>query len=434
MVGIDSLIASLRRFIRCSPKEDHMAQKGLAVWLGVGAVLLVIAPAYAKTAPIAPPTLTCASSEPTLVGTSRADRLVGTPGADVIVALGGRDVVRGRGGDDLICGGRGADLIHGGRGDDRLYGQLSGIGSDGETDRFYRGDRLDGGSGDDLLDVGAASVDHDYRSPEVLDFSSLDSAVTVDLATRTAVTRTGDRDTLVHIGGIYHRRAVLGTRFADVLMGTDDDDILAGRGGDDAIQAREGGDTLRGGRGEDNLVGGRYHDSTRDIYEPQIYGDRLVPGPGDDRVVPVAGNEFAENTDTLIYSRSRQSVFVSLFDGRAAGQGRDRLVIDGALTVVGSQHRDQLMGDRFRQVLVGLSGRDLVAGRGEVDSLVGDGDYRYRARQPGNDYLVGGAADDYLDGGPLADVLIGGVGRDSEFDDSNDNLCRRIERVQRRGC
>ncbi|MBA2574396.1 MAG: hypothetical protein H0V02_06365 [Nocardioidaceae bacterium] len=206
-----------------------MAQKGLAVWLGVGAVLLVIAPAYAKTAPIAPPTLTCASSEPTLVGTSRADRLIGTPGADVIVALGGRDVVRGRGGDDLICGGRGADLIHGGRGDDRLYGQLSGIGSDGETDRFYRGDRLDGGSGDDLLDVGAASVDHEYRSPEVLDFSSLDSAVTVDLATRTAVTRTGDRDTLVHIGGIYHRRAVLGTRFADVLMGTDDDDILAGR-------------------------------------------------------------------------------------------------------------------------------------------------------------------------------------------------------------
>jgi hypothetical protein len=114
-----------------------------------------------------------------LRGGAGADRLTGGPGRDSLYGGGGADqleggegpdVLRGRGGDDVLIGGPGPDalaggpgrdmlrggpdddVLHGGPGADRLYGEEGG-------DLLFRSeypslDQMDGGPGDNVVDVG----------------------------------------------------------------------------------------------------------------------------------------------------------------------------------------------------------------------------------------------------------------------------------------
>ena len=99
---------------------------------------------------------TCFGEAATRTGSPGDDTLVGTPGNDVIVSGDGDDTVFGRGGDDRICGGDGADVLNGGPGNDRIRGGM-GVTRGGENLRYF-GNLVDGGSGDDILDGGTASL------------------------------------------------------------------------------------------------------------------------------------------------------------------------------------------------------------------------------------------------------------------------------------
>ncbi len=138
--------------------------------------------------------LTCETAEPTLSGTGGPDDLVGTSGDDAIFGSGGDDVIHGLEGSDLLCGGRGADVLYGEQGDDRLFGQADRIEATGESDNVHWGDRLVGGVGSDLLDVGRTS-EPEYAEPEVFDFSDLPAKVAVVLSAGSA-TSAGDVDRL----------------------------------------------------------------------------------------------------------------------------------------------------------------------------------------------------------------------------------------------
>lgn len=85
--------------------------------------------------------------------------VVGTAGADVILGSAGPDEILGKGGADVICGGAGADEIDGGEGDDLLLGGaggdrlLGGLGRDALAGGTGR-DSLRGGAGGDVLHGG----------------------------------------------------------------------------------------------------------------------------------------------------------------------------------------------------------------------------------------------------------------------------------------
>lgn len=266
----------------------------LAAALLAAAFVVPFSPARAAAEP------TCQGERATIVGTAARDRLVGTPGPDVIVARGGDDLVLGRGGDDLICGGDGADALRGGAGDDRLHGQREARISDrGGT--YFMPDLLDGGPGDDLLDVGGDERWAEYGSHGVLDYTHAPSGVTVDLAAGTA-TGAGS-DTVVVVAGTE----VQGSAHDDVLAGGPDDDLLVGNAGDDALDGRGGADQLfpdanvaggpagddvvRGGPGNDFLSGqdGRdrlFGDDGRDtVWSTEGGPSEVHGGDGDDELV-----------------------------------------------------------------------------------------------------------------------------------------------------
>ena len=89
-------------------------------------------------------------------------RVVGTSGDDVIRGTSGNDVIRGKGGDDAVCAMGGDDVVVGGKGDDDIDG---GPGSDtlrggGGADRLLGdvgNDTLAGGGGSDILLGGRGS-------------------------------------------------------------------------------------------------------------------------------------------------------------------------------------------------------------------------------------------------------------------------------------
>ena len=106
-----------------------------------------------------------------LIGAAAGETLVGGSGRDVIFAdagddnvLGGdgADMIYGDAGNDRILAGKGNDLIDGGVGNDTIFGEEGDdlfVASAGDGDDVYYGDGMDGGSGNDTLDMSAISAD-----------------------------------------------------------------------------------------------------------------------------------------------------------------------------------------------------------------------------------------------------------------------------------
>jgi len=258
-------------------------------------------PALAGTASAAPPT--CGGEVATIVGTAGADVLTGTEGRDVIVGLAGPDRIDGGGGDDVLCGGDGADRLAGGEGDDRLLAgaalRVVDRGGDG-----FRPDVLEGGPGDDLLDIGPREPGSDSEDVTgTLRFDRSPQRVRVELGRGWA---SGDgEDTVVPRPGTR----VLGSAFDDRLVGgVHGDELYGGLGAD----------VLAGGDGVDHLYG-----------DPASDGDPGQSGQ-DDRLVGGAGK------DVLVGARGSDSL--------AGGPGTDALQTSGAgaQTVLGGADQDFL--------------------------------------------------------------------------------------------
>jgi len=399
-----------------------LLRRALALTLAVPAVAVTTAgltPASAATPP------TCHGVAATLVGTSGDDRLVGTDGRDVIVGLGGNDHIRGLRGDDMLCGGPGSDGLVGGRGDDALHGGLDEHVPRAKGRTIVRGDVLDGGPGDDLLD---AHVDYGRRplisQSDTVTYQRSHGPVRVDLATRSVH---GDgHDTIVTDKGLE----VDGSRYDDELSGTSQRDDLLGGAGDDTLDGRGGADTLVDYAGDDVLAGG-------------AGGDFMISTRGTDTLTGGDGRDFliaaSTRSATVLGGESYDYVMrqftpgdMGVIDG---GGGHNQLELD---PLFDGTSRPDIDVDRGAGTAVARSGDTTTTGSfSNIDyftlfgwarwSFLGTGarDFVQVLDGPMHAQTLGG--DDTMIGGSKADTLDGGDGTDEAWGGEGSNTCLNDE-------
>jgi len=368
-----------------------------------------------------------------MVGTAGDDRITGTPGPDVILARGGRDSVDGRGGDDRICGGAGADEIVGGPGDDRLFGEGNQFHAD-PGGVHVSGDVLDGGAGDDLLDVGP-TPEADSLAGERVEFRTAPGAVTVDLA---AGTSTGQGDDVIRVRRHMSVRTgdgddtVQGTRWADnvdagpgndtvrLLRGPDtfverrtslpDDDVVDTGAGYDSVDVVSGADTVVTGRGPDS-VGARGR------------GPHTVEtGAGTDLVVARTSDAPGSSYDMGPGAADHLSLDVGGVRGEAD-------VLPIRIDVPGGQLTLAWPAGPVGVELHGIEDFVLDAVEFRIDFLGSDADETLFLAPVGSIpvHAVMGGGDDRVWGSRGDDHLDGGAGTDTAYGDDGDDTCIGIE-------
>ena len=210
---------------------------------------------------------------------------------------------------------------------------------------------------------------------------------------------------------------IKGTPGRDVIVGGKGDDEIDGRGGADVICGQRGSDELRGGRGDDLLDGGR-DDLYDDIkFGPELYGDTLVPGPGDDTIHPGWDRRQKEHVwspDSVTFGGAN-GVTVRLGNpgrwGTAKGEGRDRILGQSLIEIRGTEHGDVITGADSDDTLIGNGGDDHLAGGAGDDRLI-DRTHGERDLPSGTDVLDGGSGNDSLQAVTEPDRVLGGDGDD----------------------
>jgi hypothetical protein len=210
-----------------------------------------------------------------------------------------------------------------------------------------------------------------------------------------------------------HQHKAVGTNHRDVIVGNAAWNLILGRGGNDIICGGKGGDHLEGGAGNDQLYGGKSEDTLAggggddvEVTGPPAaqHANRVMEGPGDDRIVLWAGDEL-EYVPEPTFTATAPPVDADLAQGTVTGQGDDRLV---------------LPKDRWIAIFVppnstvrGTAGADLILG-GSSTLFGGGGDDDFFG--PGSD-VHGNAGNDYVDSGTTSDdhsvAIYGGTGRDA---------------------
>ncbi|AHE51853.1 beta strand repeat-containing protein [Sphingomonas sanxanigenens] len=327
-------------------------------------------------------------------------------GNDIAVGGGHADLIYGDNGDDRISGGAGDDVLDGGNGRDILNG---GDGNDYLS--FGSGDILDGGAGQDTIDIdlqfgeGSTTVDLTALWNGGVGIIGTGSVTGVELIDRWIMTgyddvvRTGDLPsggTSVLLNGGHD--AATGGIQGDRFDGGSGNDMLDGAGGNDQLVGGTGRDVLNGGAGDDWL----FTDGL----------DTLDGGAGNDALAILGANSGAMTIDlSKLVSRG----LVTINGNTATG-------IESILYLVGSNQGDVVVTGDFATngiayfVSAGLDlrgGNDKATG-GAGDDLFfgGDGDDMLSGGA-GTDRLNAGAGNDWLDGGAGDDTLFGGTGRDT---------------------
>jgi len=413
----------------------------------------------------------------------------------------GAALLSGGGGDDRLFGGSGADTLDGGKGSDWVVysaeahvdltdsanntGAAAGdvlisiervsagsvIGGDRSNelhghDLFGRGGNdtlvsvdayqivLDGGAGNDLLQVGGVEGPIDGTVLGGAGDDTLAISASFDDGNPIAglVQDGGDGiDTLDFQGsyfgaqqgasytaGVNGFENLAGTKYGDHFTAGAGGSVLLGREGNDYLQGAEGADSLDGGNQKDFLSGGGGDDT-------------LLGGGNNDTLIGGAGADLLDGgngIDTVTYEDAAEGVGADLAGTGVGGVG------DGAgdifrdvENVIGSAMNDTLSGNDAANLLIGGAGDDALAGGGGDDTLIGGSGADYLDGKSGLDLVdysasteaihldlvnqtenAGGAAgdtfraveiilgtgfDDFISGNPYTTELVGGDGADT---------------------
>ncbi|HVK27345.1 MAG TPA: calcium-binding protein [Nocardioides sp.] len=207
-----------------------------------------------------------------------------------------------------------------------------------------------------------------------------------------------------------------GTARRDVIQAGPGEDVVNGLGGDDIICGAGGADDLRGQGGNDRLYGDG--DTFAEGSQGQLHqiGDTLRGGPGADTLVPGldprSAGELERRIDAIAYDTAPGPVQVRLEDQLAVGDGRDRIVANGPVRIIGSRYDDFLLGSSRADTLLGGAGSDRLYGLGGDDRLETD------------DVTTTGTADDQAWGGAGNDRIESSLGDDRLTGDGGDDVLR----------
>ena len=322
--------------------------------------------------------------------------------------------------------------------------------------------RLNGGAGNDTLDVGrrhgssstrrtvptnstagqaadtlgagrragnpAITGRDDVRGGEgfdTADYSARDMPLTIDLDDPGGDGERGEGDTVQP--DVEH---LIGGSEGDTLSGSAADNILEGRAGDDTISGRGGSDELSGGSdsgtddvsggpGDDVIAGGGGEDDLRGDDDNDVVsgggggddlnggagGDTLQGGPGVDKIEGEAGDDTIDGAEPGITGADGG-------DDLSGGSGMD--------TLAGGRGNDTMDGGAGPDVMDGDAGRDTVTyvnRSGPVtvtldgvpnDGEEGEGDNVQRTVEE----VVGGSVADTLSGDADSNTINGASGED----------------------
>ena len=215
-----------------------------------------------------------------------AGRVLEGPTGLIVDGGAGNDVLVTGPRGDLLYGGAGADVLRGRGGGDRLYDSSPRRPlRRGDPSPFAQGASLPlarVGRSRDVFDGG--------RGGDTISYEGRAGGVRVNLATRDAVGGARrERDSVRGIedalgGGGGDRLA--GDRRANRLDGGQGDDRILGRGGSDIIQDTSGANVVGAGPGNDDITINRFASPLDQ--DPE----RVLCGPGADRVSPVLPSDF----------------------------------------------------------------------------------------------------------------------------------------------
>ena len=401
-------------------------------------------------------------------GGSGNDFLKGSDGVETLNGNAGNDELDGGLGNDVLNGGAGADILAGDDGDDTLTGGSESdifspsLGHDIVTDFVVGTDKID------LRDVhfmnfaelqpylsqSGNDVVWSYLYDGVVNTLTLQNVQLADLTANDFLFANSTDP--VNVTSVDNGDDLHSTDNADVILGMNGNDVIDGAGGNDQLLGYGGDDQLIGGNGDDILSGGSGNDaldggSGNDTVNGDDGNDALTGGEGQDEVFGGAGddtfvgnmngldyNDGGTGFNTLDYStaslgmlfQSSEPERFSVYLGDHQGQVlvatnisevigtayNDSMTFDSygtALTVIGGDGNDSIVGTAFNDTVSGGNGDDVVNGGAGNDSVAGDG---------GNDTLSGGSGNDQLIGGDGNDTLYSGGGLDNLQGGNGDDL------------
>jgi Ca2+-binding RTX toxin-like protein len=337
-----------------------------------------------------------------------------TTNSDNIQADGADDIIDALAGDDFVRGGAGNDSLSGNTGDDSLYGEdgndnLSGGDGNDYLDAGVGNDTLNGGAGNDsfLIDgLGSDSVDGGTGEDLLrINQSGATSAINISYTNVTGgniqnveafYIQTGSGDDTLNLSAATGSPSYWGNNqvFAgagnDTVVGGSGADNLYGEDGNDNLSGGDGNDFLDAGAGNDILNGGAGND---DLLIDGLGSDSVDGGTGEDRLrINQSGATNAININyTNVTGGSIQNVEAFYIQ---TGSGDDTLNLSASTGSPSYWSNNTVFAG---------AGNDTVVGGSGIDNLYGE---------DGNDNLSGGDGNDYIDAGVGNDILNGGAGND----------------------
>jgi Ca2+-binding RTX toxin-like protein len=192
-----------------------------------------------------------------------------------------------------------------------------------------------------------------------------------------------------------------GTPIADVLLGGPGDDVFDGQGDDDLILGNDGADTLKAGAGDDLVKAG----AGDDVVFGNEGNDDLFGGEGKDLITGDAGDDrlFGDaGDDALEGGTGNDTVY--------GGTGNDRMIAtvgDGDDTYFGDTEEDTLDYAAISSNITADLGNG-IGHHGSVTSAQSGTDTTF-----GFEDFIGGSGNDTIIANSIANVMDGGGGNDT---------------------
>jgi Ca2+-binding RTX toxin-like protein len=353
--------------------------------------------------------------------------LYGGAGTDSLNLFGGVGEAFGEAGNDSLMGAAGT-LLDGGDGNDQLttsggQSRLYGRGGDDQlvtgTIWSFEDTVLDGGEGNDSLSFGVDVGQGTFRISQapIVGIENLSilvyagGTVIIDTSFVSVTLNGGAGDNLLDIGN--NSGSIQGREGNDVLVGGSGTAFLSGGEGNDILRLGAGGGNVDGGVGNDMIYAGASQDTMSGgdgadmfvfsgvqngvdynsmdiIYDFQTGIDKIdIRGTSPtDIVINTYGSVGSQYSYMNITTTTGSYI---LYAGGVVVMS-DLLAFE--TTITGSAGNDQLRGNPVANQMFGLAGDDAIYGLG------------------GNDVIDGGDGNDMIDGGEGADRMTGGAGND----------------------